>query len=71
MNRKRDTSGPVLMAPVLILLVFCLLFGCQRLPSNEKPALGPKTKDTADTARYYLKFSTGWMEATDENCAGF
>ena len=20
---------------------------------------------------HYLKFSTGWMEATDENCAGF
>jgi hypothetical protein len=39
------------MAPVLILLVFCLLLSCQRLPSSEKAALGPKTKDTTDTAR--------------------
>jgi hypothetical protein len=22
-------------------------------------------------AAHYLKFSTGWMEATDENCVGF
>lgn len=35
----------------LILLVFCILFGCQRLPSTEEAASGPKAKETADVAR--------------------
>lgn len=52
MNLKHDASGPerVVLA-VVFLFVFCLFSGCQRLPSNEKAALGPEAKGTADTAQ--------------------
>ncbi len=39
------------MPAVLILLVFCFLLGCQRPPSTEEAASGPKTKGTPDVAR--------------------
>ena len=51
-NRRHEASGPERTVTVLVFLfVFCLFFGCQRPSSNEKAALGPKTKETADTAR--------------------
>lgn len=52
MNRKHHASGPERVVPALVFLfVLCFFFGCQRLPSNEKAAPGPKTKETAGTAR--------------------
>ena len=49
---KQDASGPERVVLALVFrFVFCLFSGCQRLPSNEKEALGPKTKETTDTAQ--------------------
>ncbi len=39
------------MTLLVLLFVFCLFSGCQRLPSNDKAVIGPNTRETADTAR--------------------
>ena len=49
---KQDASGPErVMLALVFLFVSCLFSGCQRLPSNEKETLGPKTKATTETAQ--------------------